>query len=297
MKAQVLITARELRKHPLESLHLKRKPSYLLNVPLELRFYIYTFLTPRHASFSRPTSHPLYVLLHVCHTLRDDAVYLFAHSSAWPSFTFFTPQSCNFFFSTAALTLPLITDLTLYLPASETESLDAITRKLYLAGSSLRSLTLHLVPWEGRFRARERIVTAYMLPRRVGLSEAGLRKMGEGFGPRWYSEEREDFVFADTHSALAVRLAEENKSTLAMCGVGLRQLRVYGQPKGKHGLDFELAILKLELQMKETARKEGKELVRGFGARAKKEEYWYYDVWIEGEMEQEEEVVRAPPIP
>jgi hypothetical protein len=51
------------------------------------------------------------------------------------------------------------------------------------------------------------------------------------------------------------------------------------------GLDFELAVLKLELQMESTAASEGKQLVRGFGARSSCEKYWYYDVWIEGEVD------------
>lgn len=40
--------------------------------------------------------------------------------------------------------------------------------------------------------------------------------------------------------------------------------------------------------MTETAEKEGKRLVRGFGTRAKKEEHWYYDVWIEGQVDEDE---------
>lgn len=44
-------------------------------------------------------------------------------------------------------------------------------------------------------------------------------------------------------------------------------------------------MLKLELQMESTAASEGKRLVRGFGARSSCEKYWYYDVWIEGEVD------------
>ena len=37
--------------------------------------------------------------------------------------------------------------------------------------------------------------------------------------------------------------------------------------------------------MKENAEREGKKLVRGFGTRPQHDMFWYYDVWIEGEVE------------
>jgi len=120
-------------------------------------------------------------------------------------------------------------------------------------------------------------------------------------------------VYADTHSALAVRLAREEGSAMGKIGGSLRCLRVFGQPREVcssvsrscwglcrergfevgseertdvlQGLDFELAVLKLELSMKATAAREGKQLVRGFGTRNSHDKYWYYDVWIEGEVE------------
>lgn len=72
-----------------------------------------------------------------------------------------------------------------------------------------------------------------MLPRRIALNADGLAKASRiaGSGPMDHAMEKEDFIFADTHSSLAVRLAKENQSALGMCGGALRELRVFGQPK------------------------------------------------------------------
>ena len=211
---------RELQKSPLGIPKLKPRPCHFLNLPLELRLHVYSFLTPGYSSFSRPLSHPLYPLLHVCHRLRDDTTYLFYHSAPAASFTFFTLESCTFFLQTTASQTSLITELELHLPATKTSSLEPIFRKLYLARAPLRSLNIHLIPEDGRFHPRERIVTAYMLPRRITLNEDGIRKAAGSV------MNKEDFIFADTHSCLAVRLAEENKTVLRRCGDKLRQLRV-----------------------------------------------------------------------
>lgn len=232
----VLETAQELRKHPLETLNLKPWTCHFLNLPLEIRFEIYKFLTPGYATFQRPTSHPLYPLLHVCHTVRDDIIYLFYHSCpGGPTFTFFNTESCLNFLRTSAISIPMITDLTLHIPATATASLEPIFRKLYLSRCALRSLSIHLLQHPDRHVPRERIVTAYMLPRRICISEAGIQKLRSV--NRWTPVPtageyvRDDFVFADTHSGLAIRQARENSSALGKCGGGLRELRVYGQPK------------------------------------------------------------------
>lgn len=70
-----------------------------------------------------------------------------------------------------------------------------------------------------------------MLPRRIGLSESGEQKAAsQPWGAQdWFR--KEDFVYADTHSALAVRLAREERSAMGMAGKNLRSLRVFGQPK------------------------------------------------------------------
>jgi hypothetical protein len=83
-------------------------------------------------------------------------------------------------------------------------------------------------------------VTAYMLPRRVALNEDGLTRAHgwTRFGPADSFLEKKDFIFADTHSCLAVRLAKENKTVLGMCGGQLRELRVFGQPKDVSSLSY-----------------------------------------------------------
>lgn len=70
-----------------------------------------------------------------------------------------------------------------------------------------------------------------MLPRRIGLSELGEQKVASHpwGGQDWFR--KEDFVYADTHSALAVRLAREERSAMGRAGKNLRCLRVFGQPK------------------------------------------------------------------
>ncbi len=46
-----------------------------------------------------------------------------------------------------------------------------------------------------------------------------------------------------------------------------------------------MAILKLHLRMLEVAKAEGKEVVLGKKSKPLDERYWYYDVWIEDEIE------------
>ncbi|KAG4435467.1 hypothetical protein IFR05_009039 [Cadophora sp. M221] len=94
----------------------------------------------------------------------------------------------------------------------------------------------------------------------------------------------EHFVYADTHSGLAVRLAESCNAALGMLK-GVRYLAVHGQPKD--GLDFELAILKLHLRMLEVAKGEGREVVLGKKSKGADADFWFYDVWIQGEVEGE----------
>lgn len=83
----------------------------------------------------------------------------------------------------------------------------------------------------------------------------------------------------------------------------VRYLAVHGQPKDvshqreievkdcaltrEQGLDFELAILKLHLRMLEVAKSEGREVVLGKKSKGPDEDFWYYDVWIQGEFEEE----------
>ncbi|KAH6717418.1 hypothetical protein BKA61DRAFT_322951 [Leptodontidium sp. MPI-SDFR-AT-0119] len=200
-----------------------------------------------------------------------------------------TPQSCLFFLATTVSHLQLLTSLAIHLPSRQTDRLEPIARKLYLANVPLRSLTIHLVSLPERFN-HVRIVTAYMLPRRIGISALGYQEMDRRkHSPYYWSGNSqltsiEHFIYADTHSGLAVRLSESCNAALGMLK-SVRYLAVHGQPKD--GLDFELAILKLHLRMLEVAKSEGREVVLGKKSKGPDEDFWYYDVWIQGEFEEE----------
>ncbi len=205
-------------------------------LPLEIRLEIYSQLSGFPSSV--PTTshlpfHPLYPLLFVCHLLRADITYIF-YSPPKPAFEFLTPQSCQFFLTTTAAHVHLITSLTIHLPQQQTHLLEPIARKLFLANAPLRRLTIHLASFPVRFH-HERIVTAYMLPRRVQVSAAAHREAlrRERDPLMWnipISYTSRDFMYAETHSGLAIRLAETSSAALGMLK-NVRYLAVHGQPK------------------------------------------------------------------
>jgi len=66
----------------------------------------------------------------------------------------------------------------------------------------------------------------------------------------------------------------------------LRYLAVYGRPVGSGRVVFELSVLDLFLKMEVRAKGEEKRIISGYGIRQLSEKARYFDVWIEGELEE-----------
>ena len=142
---------------------------------------------------------------------------------------------------------------------------------------------------------KQRIVTAYMLPRRLCVSPEGKGRIAHQTGLRFggyyivLDDSTENYVYEyEKHEPMSVKASKSCNAALGKMQ-DLRSIRVFGQPVGEAGLEFELAILKVCGRMREVAKVEGKEIVWGkYGSRARKDTWWWFEGWIEGEEEQEE---------
>jgi hypothetical protein len=147
----------------------------------------------------------------------------------------------------------------------------------------------------GRFVPKERVVTAYMLPRRLCLSPEGQRIINQGRANRFVygpilDDSRENYIYEyDKHAPVAMALSKSCNAALGKMS-GLRYIQVCGQPVGKESLEFEMAILKICGRMREVAEMERRNVVWGkYASRAKKDTWWWFEGWIEGEEENSNE--------
>jgi hypothetical protein len=264
----------------------------LLQLPLELRLAIYDYLLLQWDRFlSQPSQHPLYVLLFVSRALRIEISDLIYRK---PFLRFSSPDQYTSFFNISPPNFQFITSLTISVPADKTETLEPVFWKLCLANAKLRKFAIYLTTPDGRFAPKERVVTAYMLPRRLCVSPGGKRRVALQTGLRFgayyivLDDSKENYIYEDEiHEPLAV---EASKSCNASLGKmkDLRSISVFGQPAGERGLELELALLKglWEDERGCQKRSEGDGL-RKYASRAKQDTWWWFEGRIEGEEEEE----------
>lgn len=255
------------------------KPLSLLDLPLELRLQIYTYLFSDLHSQPLPTStNPMIPFTHPsCEILFTNRQILSETLNSLyrtPQINFPRPELCFFILNTSRSLLSRLTNLEITLKAHETHSLDPIFDLILEAKSSLTELKLSLVPtYSGQ--------VTFPVPRYAILREEfPLRPLfARGVSP-WFKCFKHDHKYYQYHGDSSldedVGHVAASRSPLGTL-TGLRHLTVAGQPE--FALEFELAIRKLHLMMEERAMMEGS-YVLSADCCGIKDDMFYFEVWI-----------------